>query len=125
MADDWIFFKEIDFADTSIMQYHIDTRDFHVNTMTEKTTKEINIDKLLEYPERFFYTAEEIMALLERYFNDSGGKKDWRFFFLEVAGKHWLKYIRIHRFEQGLIFCDGDHHALNKQTTSSKVGKDD
>lgn len=127
--DGWIFFRDVNFADTNIMQYHVDTRDFHVSRNTEKYPSngkyKIDIYNALKNHEMFFYTAEEVVALLDRYFNDSGGSKEWRFFFLEYEKNYWLKYIRIHRFEQGLIICDSEHHPLNKEITNSKVGKDE
>lgn len=122
--DEWIFFGEVDFADETILQYHVDTRDFHVLTSTEEGVK-IDMDKILEYPERFFYTAEEIVAMLKRYYVDSGGKKDWRLFSLQGIEDNWgLKYLRIRRVGQGLMICNNYHRALSRAVTDKPVEKE-
>lgn len=120
---DWIFFKEVNFADNQILQYHIDTRDFHCLANTEKSDKLPQVNKLAKYPERFFYSAEEVAAMLDRYYTESGGEMDWRFFHL-IGIDYWLKYIRIYRVDQGLIVCNNDNRALKKELTNSEVGKD-
>lgn len=123
--DEWIFFKDVDFSDKKILQYHVDTRDFHCLTRTEKSDKVPDINILSKYPERFFYSAEEVKNLLDRFYTESGGEKDWRFFFLKSVKDWSMKYIRIYRIEQGLIVCTKDNHALKKETTNAEVGKKD
>ena len=125
MTDNWIFFREVDFADERILQYHVDTRDFHIFTSTEENDEKIDMSKILEYPERFFYTAEEVVALLNRYFEDSGGEKDWRLFSLQGLEDNWnMKYIRIRRVKQGLMICNNYHRALSKAVTDKPVEKE-
>ena len=119
--DNWKPLHEINFADESILQYHIDTRDFCCVAHTYKSEKLPDISSLIKYKDRFFYTHQEVSELINRYYNESGGKKEWRFFSLE-AGMNWaLKYIRIYRTEYGLIVCTRDSVALNREFTSSKV----
>ena len=123
--DNWIFFKEVDFADETILQYHIDTRDFHCAVSKEKNEK-IDISKLQKYPERFFYSPDETKILLTRLFDESGGNGTWRMLTLEGLGaaysENWLlKYIRIYRTNKGLIFCNSHQYALKKEILSCPV----
>jgi hypothetical protein len=106
----WKFFKEINFSDPAIKQYHIDTRDFGCATNTEETKINIDLHKTRKNPARYFHTSEEIVQLLNRFFEESGGKVEWRMFTLTGEAKFrtegWeLKYIRIYRFDKGLIIA--------------------
>ncbi len=128
MEDDWKFYEEIDFSDEKIKIYHIDTRDFHCITSTGEPEKKMDFAKIKKYPERFLHTADEVKALLSRFFNESGGKVKWRFLMLDSTDKkmdNWnLKYIRIHRTDSGLVVCDNRHYALNKEILSCPVNKE-
>ena len=44
--DNWIHIKEVNFSDTNILQYHIDTRDFHVAVMNTVSNKLPDLSKL-------------------------------------------------------------------------------
>ena len=128
IPDDWDFFKNIDFSDQSILQYHIDTRDFHCVIFKEQPEKPLDFVKILrpfQLP-KFIHTPEEVMELLTRYYNDSGGnvKSGWRLFCLEGEEGWIMKYIRIYRVDQGLVICNSHHHALNKEFLSRKVQKE-
>ena len=123
MSDNWTHFKEIDFADEKIQQYHIDTRDFHCITHFEKSEKSPILHSLMKYKDDFFYSAEEVKNLLTRYFEESGGEKKWRCLYVEGIND-WFKYIRIHRTEHGLLVCSRDNYALRKSLTCGKVQKD-
>lgn len=127
MQDDWKFYEEIDFSDESIKSYHIDTRDFHCITHTKESDKKMDFAKIKKYPERFFHTSDEVKVLLDRLFNESGGKVGWRFLMLDSNDRrmgNWnLKYIRIHREGSKLVVCDDNHYALNKEILSCAVNK--
>ena len=127
MQDKWIFYKEVDFTDQSILQYHIDTRDFCCNTNTEKSNEIRDIDTLLKNADKFLYTAQEVTDLLDRYFTDSGGRVKIRIFTLDDPELHnWnLKYLRIFRVGQLFLICNRYNWALNKTKTSSLVLKPD
>lgn len=118
----WIFYQTVNFADETIQQYHVDTRDFHVLCNPRPKEEPIDTRTLAKYPDRFFFTPEEVKALIERYFTDSGGKKQWRFFFLEKNDGWALKYIRIYRTERGLVVCNGDSRALKRETLNKPEG---
>ena len=129
MEDKWNFYTEVNFGDESIQQYHIDTRDFCCIVNSEKSEKNFDFAKSRKHPENFFHTAVEVVDLLTRLFNESGGKVEWRFLSLDGEGKrltvNWqIKYIRIHRTENGLIVCDGNHYALSKDILSCKVNQE-
>lgn len=129
MNDDWKFYTDIDFNDKSVKMYSIDTRDFHCAIMTEEIPKDkedFDLKKLVKYPNRFFFTAEEVTQTLRRLYEESGGKKEWRMLSLKGEGEkytsNWqIKYIRIHRTEHGLLMCNNRHYALHKDIWKCEV----
>lgn len=106
---EWKPYKEIDFSDESLKQFHIDTRDFCCNVVEEDIDFEItDIDKVKKNPSWYYHTTEELIDLLHRYYVSSGGAGEWRMFTLsgEAAYRtsNWqMKYIRIYRMEQGFL----------------------
>lgn len=130
---DWKNFEVIDWADEKIKQYHIDTRDFHIATNEEeykdtgqrsRPTPLPDVRRLKKYGNDFFYTADEVKALIKRYFKESGGVQEWRFFMLKGRKEmaNWsMKYIRIYRVAEGLIVCNSDNYALRKSITKEEA----
>lgn len=121
----WIDFKEVDFSDGSIMAYHVDTRDFHVSTNDYEP--KINMSKVNKSPDKYYHTPEEIKILLNRYFEESGGKATWRMFSLSGEAKTltegWqMKYIRIYRRNEGLLICI-EQVPMSKQLLAYKVNQ--
>lgn len=127
---DWIPYTEVDFSNTKILRFHVDTRDFHCMTHEAK-----NIDKpftsftaLERNPEKFVHTQEELKAVLDRLYTESGGKNGWRYLTLIPSKKgtdNWgLKYLRIVRAETGFIICNAEYHALSKEALSGKVNQE-
>jgi hypothetical protein len=123
--DEWVFFKEIDWDCPKNNRFNVDTRDFHCGYFWGDEHNDIN--KLKDKPE-FFLTKEELIELLERYYIESGGEGEWRFFELdsrEEKLKNWaLKYIRIFRTELGFIVCNSDERAIRKDILDSPVLSD-
>lgn len=107
--NDWIPFQQVNFDEIAVC--HIDTRDFHCNTLTEHSDKIPSIHKLKNYPERFFFTKEEVIETVNDLFVRSGGKGQWRM--LALIGNRdtisWeMKYLRIYKTEYGFIICNRD-----------------
>lgn len=131
MKIDWKPLKEVNFADEGIKQYHIDTRDFCCVTSDkhyDDSHADIpgpDLDKLLKpkYRGRFFYTNEEVLALITRLYNESGGEKKMRVLCLEGDDSWNLKYIRLYRLKWGLIVCNSYNRAMSKDTMSKPVKK--
>jgi hypothetical protein len=127
----WIPFKEVDFSDKKIKQYHIDTRDFNCLCLQEGKEVDIDLNKTRNNPENYFHTSQEIADLLQRYYEESGGAGEWRFFSLTGEAKfrtdNWqMKYIRIFRFDQGLIVTSGnrdERFVMGKHMLSCSVNK--
>lgn len=117
--DEWMFFKDIDWND-SVQQVHVDTRDFHALVLTEPSDIIPDLSKIINYSERFFHTTEEVKDLVDRYFNESGGERQWRSLFV-VGINDWFKYMRIFKTEHGWLICDRERHALGKYKLSGKV----
>lgn len=76
-------------------------------------------------PQIFFHTPEEVVELLTRLFNESGGNIKWRSLYIDHPQmNYWLKYIRIYRTDLGLVICNRDNYALRKEILKSKVNKE-
>jgi len=112
---EWVFFRDIDWDDKQWTWFNVDTRDFHVGYNNHEA---IDARKLLQYPD-FFWTAEEIKALLERLFEESGGPVKWRY--LSVDGSWELKYLRICRHEEKFIVCNSNRYALRKKYLNQPI----
>jgi hypothetical protein len=122
--DEWIPYKELELDCPNNNRFNVDTRDFHAGYLwDDKPHPDIN--KLKKY-NRFFYTKEEVMSILDRLYLESGGEKGWRFLSLSDYGKHWeLKYIRIFRISDNeFLICDSDYRALNNDIINSEVVKE-
>jgi hypothetical protein len=123
--DNWIFFREVKW-DEQMQQAHVDTRDFHVSVVNEPSEKTPDLTRLVKLKEQFFHSVDELKALLERYYLESGEEREgnWRFFCLE-GHTNWFKYIRILKTEHGWLVCNSDFRAINKNILSTKVKRDD
>jgi len=108
----WLHYKEVDFSNEEIQQFHVDTRDFHVSTIMEPSEDVPSLNKLKKYTDRFFYTSLELKTLLDSLFIQSGEDKSWRY--LTINGDWNLKYLRIYRTSYGLLICDSYNYAQRK-----------
>lgn len=115
--DKWIPYQQLPWNDMSIPSYHIDTRDFK-GIAGEPPEHVIDLHKTRKYPHNYFYTVEEIVKLLDRYSNESGGLDvKWRMFSLTGTARfrtsNWqLKYIRIYRTIMGFVVYDSQSKFL-------------
>lgn len=121
--NEWVKFQEIEWNDPKYNVFSIDTRDFCVGYRYEKKNHQ-DLETLKKYPQRFFHTEEEIKILIQRYFEESGGEGEWRFFSLEKLDNWRMKYIRIWRSEEGFVVCNSDNKALSKSLLSNKVSQE-
>jgi hypothetical protein len=119
--DNWKFFKEIDFTDDTAKQFHVDTRDFRVMPAYRESEAAPSLTKLRKYPTRFFHTAEEVSEMLNRFYEQSGGDKEWRYLALPGIGDWSIKYLRIYRTPHGLLVCDNNDRALRKDVLAQDV----
>lgn len=119
IPDNWKFFKDVDFSNEKTRQFHVDTRDFHVS-LIEKESDEFKTFSLLEKePDKYVYSPEEVTELLSRYYDESGGNIEWRYFHLDGEGSDFslgwqCKYLRIYRHGGGLVVCNKENYALRK-----------
>ena len=112
MSDNWKFYKEVDFADPEAMQFHVDTRDFRVMVAHRVSENTPDLKKLVKYPGRFFRSAEEVVEMLDRFYTQSGGEKEWRYLALPGISDWSIKYLRIYRTVHGLLVCNAYDRAL-------------
>lgn len=120
--NEWIPYRELDLNDKKYNVFSIDTRDFHSGYRFEKNNHP-DYETIKNYP-HFFHTEEEIWKLLDRYFEESGGKGKWRFFMIEGMDNWNMKYIRIWRTDLGFVVCNSIHQALSKQTLNAPVSQE-
>ena len=124
--NEWVFFQDIDWNCLKNNRFNIDTRDFHVgyNFKDELHKDWATISKY----EHFFFAETELKELLNRLYEDSGGKKEWRMMDLisnDNRVKNWsLKYLRIFRTEKGFLVCNSDYQALSKSLLNSEVNQE-
>jgi len=121
--------NEIDFTAKEINQWHIDTRDFGFMTEIKSGLDKCDY-KTINNPRYLlshFWTALEAKEIIEQLFKDSGGKANWRMFSIDSPkgdGMNWqLKYIRIYKSPEGLIFCNKDNKILSKELLKSPIKK--
>lgn len=114
--DGWYPFNMLDWDNPEAKFYHIDTRDFcgTVNTQSVIKEKISGLEKIMKQQDKFICSKEEVLAYLNRYFEQSGGEIEWRFFMLEGIENWNLKYLRIAKIEEGFIVCDKEFRALNR-----------
>lgn len=120
--DEWIPFQELEWDDPKYNVFSIDTRDFHACYRWEEKPRK-DLSTLKKYPD-FFHTEEEVKALIERYYNESGGQKKWRMFALKGIENWGFKYIRIWRTELGFIVCDSENRAFRKTELAREIDKE-
>lgn len=121
-TDGWIHFRKIDWDSLENDRFSIDTRDFCCSQHKTEFVHE-DISKILKLKQRFFFTKEELIALLERLFIESGGEGEWRYLYLDKDS--WdLKYLRIQRYDEGFLICNSENRALNKEFLSNPVGQE-
>ena len=123
----WKLYTEIDFSDLNFVKFNIDTRDFHCACQTKKDIEQ-EFEKFSAFeksPEKFLHTQEELIEVIDKLYNESGGRGRWRFLQLDVKNKgvrNWsMKYIRIFRVDNGFVICNSENYALSKEVLSAKV----
>lgn len=121
IPDNWKFFKDVDFSNEKTRQFHVDTRDFHVSLIEEEpdSAEFKSFAALEKNPEKYVHTPDEVATLLARYYDESGGNIEWRYFHFEGEGSEFslgwqCKYLRIYRHGGGLVVCNKDNYALRK-----------
>jgi hypothetical protein len=124
MSDNWKFYKEVDFADPEAMQFHVDTRDFRVMVAHRVSENTPDLKKLVKYPGRFFRSAEDVMSMLDRFYSQSGGEKEWRYLALPGISDWSIKYLRIYRTAHGLLVCNAYDRALRRDVLDADVDTD-
>ena len=119
----WLPFASINFSDKSIQVFHVDTRDFYVLRST-KVLEQLDLAKTRKYPNNYFHTNEEIVTLLTRLFEESGGAKDRKWLALKGVYRtenQNLKYIHIVRVKDKLAVCNRHFFIFNKGDLSKPV----
>jgi hypothetical protein len=118
----WVSFKDIEWSDSNYNKFNIDTRDFHVGYLLSEQHPDTEFLHK-KYKSDFFHTEDELKALIERYYNESGGKQDWRYFSIQKSDNWHLKYIRVFRSNYGFLVCDKDNKAIRKDILSKSYLK--
>ena len=111
--NEWVHFKQIEWNDLKYNNFNVDTRDFHVGYRLAEPHPDVEFLHS-KYKNDFFLTEDELKALIERYYEESGGEQDWRFFALQKSDNWRFKYLRICRTNYGFLVCDKDSKAVRK-----------
>ncbi len=115
----WVPYSQLDWQDPKFNKFSVDTRDFCCGYNFQDKPHP-DFDKLKKYP-HFFNTEQEVVSLLDRWKEESGGECEWRY--LSINGhRGWsLKYLRIWRTDLGFIVCDSEDRALKKSELSQSI----
>lgn len=97
--DKWQKLNKELFTD-DVTRISCDTRDFACIFNKGIVDPVDNYETLKKYPNRFFFTIEEVYSVIERLYNQSGGEASWRMLSFKENG-NWFKYIRIHKTNLG------------------------
>lgn len=121
---EWVFYANIDWDCTKNNRFNVDTRDFHTGYRWDDNPH-TDIKILLKYYDKYFLTKNELIALLDRLYTESGGKGEWRMLELDCNDTrvlNWkLKYLRIYRHDGLFLVCNNNHHAIPKDILCCKV----
>lgn len=116
---DWTEIQDTVFDDT-IEKLACDTRDFCcISYPYEPDEKKIDLSKIKKYPD-FFYTIEEVKAVLEDLYQRSEGANSWRMLTFKDNGTfistgNWnLKYIRVYKTPMGYVMSDDKQRCVRK-----------
>jgi hypothetical protein len=128
--DRWIFYPGIDFNNEAFIHYHIDTRDFHCIANEKRSEKAVNRERIKQLTGNYFFTQQEVIDLIDRYFKESGEVRKWRLLMLSGEGKKYtvgweLKYLRIQRTKRGFLICNSRFKPLSKEILNNPVQKDE
>lgn len=127
MNTNWKFYTELNFDNTSISCYNIDTRDFYGSEVNFEY-KIDNFEYVLKHAEKYLYSKEEVISILNRLFAESGGKGKWRMLDLKSNNSkvlNWnLKYIRVIRTSLGFILCNLQNEAIEKNLIDLPVDQE-
>lgn len=127
----WVKFDTVDYNDENFNKFNIDTRDFHVGqTVTDEVHKDLKV--LEKYPNKFFLTVDKLKSIVERFYIESGGEKEWRM--MDLVSKEsrvtgWrLKYLRIQKYvingENRFLVCNSYGEAIPSHLLDCSVDQE-
>lgn len=128
-TDRFVPYQNIDFSDESVSYFKLDTRDFTVFVVKDRPDKVDTINPtpdIRERPSEYFFTAAELKTLIDRYYKESGGKKEWRYFSLQgrahLLTADWqMKWITIIVIpNRGLLIVDFNKDYIYSKTILSE-----
>lgn len=76
--NDWLHFTKINFADERLLQFHVDTRDFSCLADDEPWSDPADLTKIALHKADFIHTPDEVVQMLTRLQEESGGVRAWR-----------------------------------------------
>ena len=125
MENKWISHKDIDFSNNEIIEIHVDTRDFHgfIPTLTMESERERF--EGLNMADEFYYTLNEVKAIIEDLFDRSGGEAKSRFLAFEnkITCGWELKYLRFYTTSKGFVAVTDRTKCREKSFWSSPIDK--
>lgn len=104
------------FLDEKIKYLAVDTRDFNSLVSLQSKHPQQSITKLKKYPERFFFTRQEVVDILNRIKRDRGDNR----ILLMGKNKEWIKYVYIWETPMGFTI-NTEERALTKEFLYSDI----
>lgn len=108
--DPWISHKDLKVT-KDMVAIHVDTRDFSLVTSTDDSVK-VNIDLKIVGDPKFSFTTQQVKAVINKLYKESGGEKDWRFLhFIDeskklIIGGNWqFKYLSFYKCKPNTWIC--------------------
>lgn len=111
IEDEWISHKDLKVT-KDIVAIHVDTRDFSLVCTTNKEDKpNIDDNNIIGNPE-YSFTTQQMKALINKLFKESGGEKKWRFLHfineekkLIIGGNWQFRYLRFYKCKPNIWIC--------------------
>lgn len=116
----WKSIHDFEFIDHQ--QIHVDTRDFGLTSLD--VDFKFDISSIKKYPDRFFFTIDEVKSVVFDLYNRSGGESEWRCLWLKNSkiSDNWnLKYIRVYKTKLGYVICGNNNIAIRKDDLKSEI----
>ena len=113
------FYKEIDLDTPDYNLFCVYPDDFYFKNYAKK---QYDLEELKACGD-IFHEKQEVLDLLDRYFEESGGRISWRWFTLVGMKYRQLKVIVILRTDLGFVICNVHNVPLTKKILSAPVDK--
>lgn len=123
----WKPLSEVDWSTHNY--YRVDTRDFHILERRDiPESCKIDYFTVDKYKNKLLFSIEEVKALIEKFYMESGGEKEWRYFSLIYSHKAYngwqLKYFTIVKYKDSYLIANKEHYLLSRDILKLQINKE-